>query len=61
MIKLLEGRVGSLIYNLVFISILAVAVIFKGFAILFSLNFDLIYMGSYVITGLILRTLCSRI
>lgn len=60
-IKILAGQIdsmlGSLLYHVIFCSILVVAVVINGFEVLFSPYFDFFYPTSYILVGLILSRL----
>lgn len=62
--KLMEGRIGSLIYNFIYFGILAIIVAVKGLDVFFSSYFDIIYallyLISYFLTGLILKKIRGR-
>jgi hypothetical protein len=58
------GQLGSLVYHIIFFGILALAIVIKGWEILFNPIFDILYYlfyrFSYFITGLILRPFRKR-
>ena len=64
LIKILDGRAGSLIYNIIYFGILFVIIAVKGVEVLLSLYFDficlLLYKVSYYFTGRILRKIKLR-
>lgn len=59
LVKLLTGRIGSLIYNTIYFGILFLVITIGGLEILFNPYFDFIYIlfypVSYFLTGLILK------
>lgn len=62
--KILTGRIGSLIYNIIYFGILALIILIWGWEILFSIYFDAIYAlfypVSFYLTGLILRKIRNQ-
>lgn len=60
-IKILAGQIdsmlGSLLYHVIFGTILVVAIVTSGFEVLFSPYFDFFYPASYLLVGLILSRL----
>lgn len=54
-IKFKERGIGSVIYNVIYILIAAMAIIIFGWSVVFSSWLALLYPFSYIITGLILR------
>jgi hypothetical protein len=63
-VKILSGRIGSLIYNIIYFGILFLIIAIWGLEILFSPYFDVIYAllypVSYFLTGLIHKKARSR-
>ena len=59
LVKILEGRFGSAIYNTIYFGILFLILVIAGLKILFNPYFDIIYAllypVSYLLTGLILK------
>lgn len=57
-LKIVAGRIGSLIYNIIFLGILSIAIAVYGFELLFNPYFDIIYLlfykFSYFLTGRVL-------
>ncbi|MCK5475453.1 MAG: hypothetical protein KAI71_02635 [Candidatus Pacebacteria bacterium] len=64
LIKILAGKIGSLIYNLIYFGILFVIIAISGFEILFNPYFDILYLlfrpVSFFLTGCILDKLKPR-
>lgn len=59
LVKVLTGKIGSLIYNIIYFGILFVIIVMRGFEILLDPYFDficlLLYVVSYYLTGRILK------
>lgn len=59
LVKIIEGRFGSAIYNTIYFGILFLILVIAGLKILFNPYFDIIYASlypvSYLLTGLILK------
>jgi len=64
LVKILTGRIGSLIYNIIYFGILFGIIAIKGFEILFDPLFDIIYAllypVSFYLTGRILEKISPR-
>lgn len=53
--KFCDGGIGSLVYNLIYFLIASILVWIFGWEVLFSIWFELLYLFSYIATGLLLR------